>query len=147
MDILERFLSFVKYNEDTGCWDWIGSKNNKGYGTFSMSFREYTFAHRASYILYKGSIPDGIVVRHTCRGKCVNPDHLELGTKRDNENDKIRDGTLTNGEQNGCSKLTDDIVKLIRKSDKSQRQLAKEYNVSEGTISMIINNITWKHLL
>jgi hypothetical protein len=147
MSIEERFFNFVQYNDITGCWDWIGAKNNSGYGTFYNGNKNSTTAHRISYELYMGSIPANMIVRHICRNKCVNPDHLELGTKQDNENDKIRDNTLTYGEKNGSSKLTTDIVKTIRKSNKTQRELSKQYNVSEATISLIINNITWRHLL
>lgn len=80
------------------CWEWLGTKL-RGYGRFHLSPAQHeyktSFAHRVAWELTNGKITDGLIVRHKCRGKCVNPNHLELGTHWDNAKDKYRDGTTT----------------------------------------------------
>lgn len=82
MNTTERFLSKVKRTE--GCWLWIGSTNFGGYGTYYVSGRAVR-AHRFSYELFVGKIPDGLELDHLCRYKsCVNPKHLEPVTHQEN---------------------------------------------------------------
>jgi hypothetical protein len=84
-----RFWSKVNTNGSNGCWEWLGASIH-GYGQLNVNGKK-TLAHRYSWFLKNGSIPKGLLIRHKCRGKCVNPDHLELGTHQDNANDRIRD--------------------------------------------------------
>lgn len=92
-----RFLSFV--NKTHTCWLWTGCKTPCGYGQLTIEGRTEN-SHRIAYKIWKGLIPNGLVVRHLCRNRdCVNPEHLELGTYSDNNGiDKVRDGTLTKGD-------------------------------------------------
>ena len=90
----EQFWSKVDIGEPEDCWDWLGCKNNKGYGQFKKQNKQMN-AHRYSWILRNGEIPARLIIRHKCRGKCVNPNHLELGTTSDNNKDLIRDGVST----------------------------------------------------
>ena len=71
---------------NSGCWLWVRSLNNKGYGKLCGFGNERSvLAHRFSYELHKGSIPDGLVLDHKCRTPaCVNPDHLEAVTQKEN---------------------------------------------------------------
>lgn len=79
---------------ETGCWEWQGAVLGKGYGKFKKDGK-FWLAHRYSYTMYKGPIPDGLVIRHKCHNVlCVNPDHLQTGTHRDNVWDQIERGTL-----------------------------------------------------
>lgn len=90
--IKDRLLRKVKVNTETDCWEWQGGKNNVGYGMIRDEHGMRT-THRVSYELHKGNIPKGMCVCHTCDNpKCVNPDHLWVGTKKDNSQDMIRKG-------------------------------------------------------
>jgi len=89
MKLPERYA----INEETGCWEWNG-KLLAGYGVFRWNSKQQK-AHRASYEQYKGAIPDGYFVCHSCDNpKCVNPDHLWVGTQSDNIKDAVRKGRV-----------------------------------------------------
>lgn len=79
---IEIFNSRYKVVGD--CWIWTGSIRNDGYGRYPVN-RQWKGAHRVAYELYKGPIPEGLLVRHKCDNPlCINPEHLELGTNKDN---------------------------------------------------------------
>jgi hypothetical protein len=88
----ERFNKKYKINETTDCWEWQYATNNLGYGFFRDTDKMRT-AHRVSYEINKGPIPSGMCVCHLCDNPaCVNPDHLWLGTIKDNMHDMIKKG-------------------------------------------------------
>lgn len=96
-----RFWDRVRVNDDTGCWEWTGSTNGV-YGNWTwkaIGIRGNISTHRAAYRFLVAEIPEGGVVRHKCDVPlCVNPDHLELGTHKDNVRDKMSRGRhKTNG--------------------------------------------------
>lgn len=79
----------------SGCWEWQYSVNKKGYGMFGIATSTTQLAHRVSFTLYKGDIPEGLFVLHHCDNpKCVNPEHLFLGTNTDNMRDAKAKGRL-----------------------------------------------------
>ena len=132
----ERFWSKVDKSGD--CWIWLGNKI-KGYGRFYKD-KKIIKAHRYSWILANGQIPEGQIVRHICRGKCVNPAHLELGTLKDNAQDRFRDNTTNR-------KLTDaQVLEIRRRKDESQDKLAKEFGISHQSISSLILRKTYRHI-
>ena len=137
-------------NEDIGrCWAWTGSKRN-GYGEYGR-----TGAHRVSYKLFKGDIPKNLFVMHICDNReCVNPDHLKLGTNRDNIDDKVakgraKGGNGKKGENASYSKVTNEQVKEIRENphDKCLNCLARQFGLSFQQISRIKHNERWSELV
>ena len=93
---------------NSGCWLWIGSLKNSGYGQVGWGSvldgsRTMLSAHRAAYLAFNGPIPDGLLVRHICDNKvCVNPDHLIVGTQSDNLDDMTCRGRAFWGAQTHC---------------------------------------------
>lgn len=93
-------MEFIKENiivdQKTGCWNWNKSCNSAGYGHFTRNGKYWT-THKFAYTMVKGTIPEGNVVRHSCHNpRCCNPEHLSIGTNRDNYHDSIdahRNGT------------------------------------------------------
>ena len=140
-----------KVNKTSTCWEWTAHLNNKGYGQFRYQGKP-RLAHRMSAYL-AGLLPDladtNHHVCHTCDNpKCVNPDHLFVGTRADNMADmaaKSR-GSGAKGEANCNSKLTPAKVQAIRADTRSQRKIAADYGVSNQTINMICRRLIWKHV-
>jgi hypothetical protein len=123
------------------CWIWIGSTTTHGYGQFKLG------AHRYSWELANGPIPAGYLVCHTCDVRnCVNPNHLFLGTNKDNLHDASLKGRLSRGENHPSAILTKEEVIEIYKSNKPRMELKKIYHVSYRVIERIKNRKTWAWL-
>jgi len=145
----ERFFRRVG-KLDSGCWVWLGSLNN-GYGQFRREDGSIILSHRYSYMLHNDSAIDGLVVMHKCDNpKCVNPDHLMLGTQAENVQDMRQKGRekhrSLSGSEHGMSKLTDDLVRDIRSSNESGPAISKRLGVSTATIYDVRNRKIWKHV-
>ena len=131
----------------SGCWEWSGTRNNYGYGIILEKGEKPIRAHRFSYELFVGKIPDGMVIMHTCDNPpCVNPEHLKLGTKLDNNRDAHKKGRRPNGEKSHFAKLTESQVISILNDTRKQFEIAKDYNVGQDHISRIKSGKQWKHL-
>ena len=134
---------------DDACWEWLAGTRG-GYGL--MRWRgKTTSAHRVSWELAHGSIPDGLDVLHSCDNpRCVYPAHLFLGTHQDNMVDMLRKGrgNKPSGEKNGNSKLTDAQVAEIRRryaaGGITQTQLGAEFDVAHTNIGYIVRGVTRK---
>jgi len=148
-----RFYAQVLLPNENGCMIWIGYKtlsNHRGYGEFT-SQKNRKLAHHYSYELHNGSIPKGLLVLHRCDIRnCVAPDHLFLGTAKDNavdRNNKRRNHEPA-GEDQYLAKFTNEKVREIRatyqKGGFTTRQLAKKYNVSQCTIQYMLAHKTYK---
>jgi len=147
----ERFWSHVQRTDD--CWLWTTAKNPKGYGIFNIDKKrnKNELAHRISYRLVLGAIPDDLRVLHHCdTPSCVNPSHLFLGTPGDNMVDKVAKNRQQKGEGVPNAKLTDaqviEIRQRYRAGDISQAQLAREYGVTHATMGSLLHRKTWHHL-
>lgn len=131
---------------ESGCWIWVGPKD-KGYGLTHYKNKSIR-AHRLSYEMFIGPIPEGLLIRHKCDNpSCINPDHLAPGTVQENVNDReARRRRTVKGEMIGTSKLTAEEVIAIRNSKARQVDLAKEFGVSAHCIWSIKHGHSWKHL-
>lgn len=141
MKPIDRFNSKVK--PKGSCLEWQASRFSSGYGQFFADGKNHR-AHRWLYEYVNGKLSDGLVVRHMCDNPaCVNIEHLEVGTQRDNINDKVRRGRQLRGENHGRALLTREDVERIRESNETHRALAKRFSVSEGCINNIKLRRTW----
>lgn len=150
-DLVERFKSKYEVDENTGCWVWTASTSGKGYGQIKVpGTRRNIRAHRLSYELYKGRLPDGMLVCHKCDNmRCVNPEHLFLGTHGDNLQDMADKGRHIYGELNSQHKLTESQVIEIHNmaaTGVSQHKIAAAYGVGQMTICRILRGERWKHI-
>ena len=142
----ERFWSKVDRKDPAECWEWQAGKFSQGYGQFSVGAKN-KLAHRVSYELAHGPIPEGLVVRHKCDNPCcVNPDHLELGTHENNMDDRASRGRGAKGEAQGGAKLTEDVVRAIRLDGRLQVEIAASYGISQITVSRIKRRSSWSHI-
>ena len=142
----ERFWSKVDKGGPDECWLWQAATDGWGYGRSSVRGKT-KLAHRVSYELEKGPIPEGLCVCHSCDvPPCVNPQHLFVGTQQDNITDRYKKGRSASGEKHGRAKLTDFEVRLIRASDKPQRELAVDFGVGQQQVSHIKNHKRWTHI-
>lgn len=149
MALKDRIQDKVYYGLD-GCWYWLGALCSKGYARINVNCKNQS-ASRTSYAIFKGSIGDLLVCHHCDNRSCVNPDHLFLGTQKDNMQDMNRKqrGKTNKGSKNGRAKLTEmDVINIKSglKESKQAKDIAKEYGVSATVIGSIKNNKLWKHV-
>lgn len=126
----ERFESKVFPEALTGCWLWVAYANKRGYGMFALGTREqgWSLAHRFSYEMHRGPIPEGLVLDHLCRNPaCVNPDHLEAVTQRTNmaRSGNFRKthcprGHMFGADKRRCRTCTNERQNLRRRRSKDQ---------------------------
>lgn len=159
MNINQRF--FDKVSKTDSCWNWIGVKNNKGYGRFWANGK-FIMAH---HFLVSDAKPAGAWVLHKCDNPaCVRPDHLFFGDAKANSRDMHSKGRgnpmpgnramlalhlQPKGEAHYCAKLTNENIKEIKATPKRHgymSELARKFNVSHQTIRFVVNGITWKQL-
>jgi hypothetical protein len=143
----KRFLAKITIPENKNeCWKWTGATYPYGYGCIGTS-KGLDGAHRVSYRLYKGEIPDGMCVLHKCDNpNCNNPEHLFLGTKKDNAIDRNSKGRGKNPVHRGnhpLSKLKVEDVMDIKRSSDATKVLATKYGVNPDQISRIKRGERW----
>lgn len=156
------FWNFV--DKTDGCWPWKGSVSRWGYGTARFN-GVHQNAHRIAWQLTRGAVPPGRLVCHSCDNRlCVNPDHLWIGTQRDNMRDAWQKGRRDEtGKGDGhwrsrmpekvargttCynAKVTEDDVRAIRASSESATHLARRYGISKQAIGLIRKRKNWAHV-
>lgn len=145
-DLERRLLSNLNIDAN-GCWNWQGNFSPNGYGMLGINGKTHS-AHRTSYEFHSGqTIPKGMMVCHRCNNKrCINPDHLYIGT----HNDNMRDVAMTDvhkGENNAKAILTQsqvlEIKTHIRERRIVYRKIAEMYGVSRQAIKDIASGRTW----
>lgn len=146
-ELLKRYI-IKDLGYPTPCWQFTQT-NVPGYGVIKVDHKKRA-AHRISWIIHNGPIPNGMLICHKCdQRSCINPDHLFIGTYKDNSQDASQKHKifLARGELNGNSKLKRIQVHEIRKLCPSVpgTELAKRYKVHKSTISLIIKGRNWKY--
>jgi len=150
----EQLARFERnFKKSDGCWLWQGSvvSDRGGYGRFHIGKKSYR-AHRLSWQVYMGEWPGDLFVCHKCdTPRCVNPDHLFLGTTTDNMRDMIRKGRKydQSGENHPSNKLSEKDVFAIRNAHRngiSQADLHRQYGMSRAAICKIIQGKLWSHI-
>lgn len=146
-----------KVQKTSTCWEWIGScapvpnhPDRRGHGQIRVDGKCVP-AHVFSWTLHHGPVPPGLYVLHHCDNRpCVRPDHLFLGTKRDNTQDALRKHRLPYGEATSWAKLTEVQVREIRRiaatRELSYCALGRQFNVCDATIRHIVHRRNWKQL-
>lgn len=148
---VERFWRNKRVSSD-GCWEWQGRLEKNGYGRLRRHrLQRHVSVHRLSWELTFGAIPDGLCVLHRCDNRrCYNPEHLFLGTHKDNVQDMLQKGRSNNarGERHGRAKLSDAQVEQMRDQYASggytQLDLARAYSVHTQTVFRIIHGLRRK---
>lgn len=129
----------IDFNDENGCWLWQGFTDKDGYGALAKrrnGERLNTKAHRYAWMLTHGEIPEGLYICHHCDVRnCVNPEHLFLGTQKDNMQDAKNKGRRVGSAVN--AKLTDSDVLKIRADSRKHSEIAADYNIYETDVSRI----------
>ena len=156
--LADRFWEKVdKTTTPGGCWPWLGAKNRLGYGRIGRGGAGggTANAHRVSWELTHGPAPDHLFVCHRCDNpSCVRPDHLFLGTPAENTHDSWVKGRHIRGERVGGSKITADMVRVIRRryaalppyTKGAVKALAAEFGITHSNVSAIVRRESWAHV-
>lgn len=165
IDLATRFWAKVSRGASSECWEWNGATVS-GYGFITLtSQRRQEYAHRVAWKLTYGEIENGMLVCHKCDNrKCCNPNHLFLGTFKDNTQDMLNKGRSAwqinpppqkvklgqaKGERIGQHKLSESSIVLIRqlyREGTTQAALSRQFKVSPSAICRAISKFTWKHI-
>lgn len=151
---LNRMNKYTNQKSKTECWLWQGTLNDKGYAMLSIGGRKGLYARvsRLAYYFEYGPFDESLKACHHCDNpQCVNPNHIFLGTSKDNTLDmylKGRESLPPNfyGEEVATSKLTEEDVLTIYNSTLSMDELATQYNISKTQIHRILTGKSWAHL-
>lgn len=146
----ERFLAKISKASIGDCWEFTGGISKSGYGAFWLNGKTVS-AHKVSYLMFNGRIPNDQLIRHICDNKkCVNPEHLILGTVSDNAKDAVERGRWArqHGQYNGIAKFTYEQVEAIReeynKGAWTYQALADKYEVALSVMWELINHKSYK---
>lgn len=153
-DVWEKLEEeYAPMMDDRGCWEWMGALNRKGYGIRTYYFpgrvQKNMTLHRVMYEKYKGPIPKGMLVCHSCDNpRCGNPGHLWLGTDRDNARDRESKGRGRQpaGERNGhalCSNTTAEVVRQMANAGIPRKELEEFFSLPKHVIGKIARGKTY----
>jgi len=142
---IDRLIRNVEMIPECGCWiSTLRATNHGKYARIKVDGKNI-LAHRLSWELHSGAIPQGMKVLHTCDTPCcVNPRHLYLGSQSQNMNDMYKKGR---GRKGSCNiKLTVDQVVKIRLDGRTYADISRDYGIAPSTVKLIKNRKTWKHV-
>lgn len=135
-----RFLGSVKKSK--GCWLWLDNVGTHGYGQISIKNRPEV-THRVSWELHRGKIPAGICVLHRCDNRrCVNPDHLFLGTRADNQDDMAKKGRA--GKKYAPAQVRK--MRRLFAAGHAMKAIAREMNTSDSVVAYVVKRIYHKYV-
>ncbi len=147
----ERFAKKWIPEPNSGCWLWEGAHVPFGYGIMGRGGRGAGnhYAHRLSYEIYVGPVPDGMKVLHSCDNPpCVNPDHLFLGTQKNNMEDKVAKGRHRPGEEHPNAVLTWEMVRAMRTEyatgTTSLSILGRKFGICFQHVHNVVRHQIWK---
>lgn len=145
MDIVDKLLSNIKVNA-AGCFEWQMHRVTYGYGGISVNGKA-RLAHRVSFEVFRGPIPNGMYVCHKCDNPpCINPSHLFVGTQLDNMRDAAEKNRVRHGDKNGRAKLTGaNVIEVCRRYSDGEMvdAIASWFGVSRSAIYDIVNGKKW----
>jgi len=148
-ELQEKIKERVEVDPDTGCWIWTKGTTTAGYGVLRRDGRAQ-YAHRLAYEAFKGPIPDGMSVMHSCdRPSCCNPTHLRVGTHAENMADMANKGRQKRGAYHPVAKLTEADVREIRRLAElgvTQADIGETFGVTQSNVSYIVNRHAWAWL-
>ena len=143
----KKFLSQIEISD--GCWAWLGATRTGGYGEFwSDSPKRLLASHRISWGLHFGDIPEGLSVLHKCDNpRCVNPEHLFVGTQADNIHDMVRKGRkrggAPTGEKHFRAVLSSAASKELLEATGTIREISRRFSVSLSTVKRVRAKTHW----
>ena len=157
--VMSRLLAYKEVDPVSGCWNWTKRRDKYGYGKISLKRKQKAATGnitqtsetviRVVYTMFKGSIGAGLVVRHTCdNSSCINPDHLIIGTPKDNTQDAVKQLRHVHGTRHHLCVLDEDKVRSIRLllPSTSDTDIADMYGISPGNVWFIRRGRIWKHV-
>ncbi len=150
--LVERLQRRLKHDPQTGCLEWMGYRHPKGYGQIGRGSHEegLVYTHIAAWEIAHGvSVPDGMFVCHHCNNPpCCNPEHLFIGSAKDNTDDMIQKMRHSYGERH-ATKLNDRDARAVRELVRrgfTQQEIADEYRIARSMVGHIAQGNRWKHL-
>ena len=149
MNVATRLLEYSNVSA-SGCWEWMRNRHSHGYGRLRVN-GIWLRAHRVSWETFRGPIGDGLHVLHTCDNPCcINPNHLFLGTAKENMADMVKKGRWRGsdrkGEKSATAKLTAEMVAEIRNDKRPQTQVAMKFGISRSAVGLIKQGKRWSHI-
>lgn len=156
-----RFWRHVNRAGDDECWLWNGGTSGNGYGRFRLGGKSVPMmpAHKFSFIMHGGVVPNGLYVLHRCDVRsCVNPRHLFVGDARDNALDCVAKGRMgglfkggadarrRHGSNQHLAKLNESNIQAIRSDERGAEAIARDYGVTRGAISRVKSGKGWRHV-
>jgi uncharacterized protein YerC len=142
----KRFWAKVKRGEPSECWLWQGARNGSGHGLImpAKGSRSTTTAHRVSWTLHFGPIPDGMYVLHDCDvAPCVNPTHLHLGTHADNMREASERRRFAGRTPHRRKPVDIDTIRQMRADGMSQQTIADALGIGQSTVSRVLTGVHW----